>query len=773
MADYEHLPLARSEPVNERRTKAGRGRPRPEHPRQHARELLEGFERGRTQASLLQAGFDPRLLLKLTYEGDPEELRNVPGLDVVSQEERTVVVVFADDNAMNEFQNRLRLIAAGGRATREAVLFAIKAFDTWTPQDRVGATLRHEAFPEEGDGWLDVELWPLELPRHRDAMLEKFTEWCRANAVEVLDTLNRGALVLLRVRTTHAGYRALLHLRDVRAVDLPPKLRVGFELLGVDLAGLAVEGAPAPTAPKIGILDSGIVAGHPLLAPAVGEAASFLPGKGGADEHGHGTMVAGLALYGDVRACIEKRSFVPRFRILSGRITDEHNENLSTLIENEVAKAIQYFSKEYGCRIFNLSVANRRRVYEDGHIGPWASILDDLAREHGVVIVVAAGNFQGTETVPSDWRQEYPRYLFEPEARLLDPAPAVNALTVGSVVRQELSRMGERYPQDVAYQPIARGGEPSPFTRIGPGARGSIKPELVHYGGNWTLDTRVNRPSPSDLGEISTGHNFATGRLFEAEAGTSFAAPKVAHLAAQLLARYPTASANLVRALIVANARVPDQTRTRLDGDESKVRLAAGYGFPNELRTLTSTDTVAELVAEENIPENHTHFFELPIPDSFFTGRGRRRRRITVSLAHAPVVRRSRVEYKASHFEFRLVRARSLQEVSRIFKRTPPSDKIEIAGEIGTLEPKKTIRGKGTVQAATWDIKLTSESRWREPLFAVVTRLVPSWALGLLEQEPYAIVVILDDSANAEARLYAEVRGILEARVQVRPRVRF
>lgn len=319
MADYEHLPLARSEPVNERRTKPGRGGPRPADPSAFAQGLLDALQQGTTQASLLTAGFDPRLLLKLTYEGDPEELRSIPGLDVVSQEEKTAVVVFADDSALREFQTRLGLLVSGRRAKREDVLFAIRAFDSWKPEDRVGSTLRREPFADTGDGWLDVELWPLELPRDRAAMLAKFTEWCTANGIAVLDTLNRGALVLVRVRTTHEGYKALLHHRDVRTVDLPPKLKVGFELLSVDIQSLGIVGEPEPDAPRIGVLDSGIVAGHPLLAPAVGEAASFLPGKNGIDEHGHGTMVAGIALYGDVRACIETRTFAPRFHLLSGR----------------------------------------------------------------------------------------------------------------------------------------------------------------------------------------------------------------------------------------------------------------------------------------------------------------------------------------------------------------------------------------------------------------------------------------------------------------------
>jgi len=75
--------------------------------------------------------------------------------------------------------------------------------------------------------------------------------------------------------------------------------------------------------------------------------------------------------------------------------------------------------------------------------------------------------------------------------------------------------------------------------------------------------------------------------------------------------------------------------------DEVRVRQAVGYGLPDDVRALSSTDRVAGLVAEENIPENHTHFFELPIPQSFYTGKGRRLRRITVALAHTPLVRRS------------------------------------------------------------------------------------------------------------------------------------
>lgn len=772
MAEYEHLPLARSEPVNERRTRPGRGPKKPDDPKKHAHDLLATMERGREQAAQLQAGFDSRLLLKLDYQGDPDELRAIPGLDVVSQEEQAVVVIFATEEALEEFKKRISQVADGRKAKKEDLIYAVKAFDTWTPEDRAGLTLRREPFPKEGDGWLDVELWPMESPHERDSMVATFRRWCAANGVEVLDTLSGTTLVLLRVRTQRAGYEALLTLRDVRALDLPPKLKVGFDLLGTEVSTLAVDGAPNEKAPKIAILDSGIVAGHPLLSPAVGEAASFLPEKSGADEHGHGTMVAGLALYGDVRKCIEEGSFSPRFHILSGRITDENNEGPATLIENKVAEAVGYFAENYGCRIFNLSVADERRVYHGGHVGPWASTLDELARELGVLIVVSSGNFGGTESTPKDWLKDYPGYLLKEDARLLDPAPAINVLTVGSIARQELTPMAERFPRDPADRPVARGKEPSPFTRSGPGSRGSIKPELVHYGGNGAVAARHGSGLVA-LGEISTGREYSAGRLFQAGAGTSFAAPKVAHLAARIMARYPTASANLVRTLITANARIPGGSLSRLSGeDANRARFLVGYGFPDDSRTLASTDAVVGLVAEEEIAENYTHYFELPIPESFYTG-SRRVRQITVALAHTPVVRRSRVEYKASHFEFRVVRAKSLEDVARIFKWTPKDEKVDVEGEVKDFEPKITLRGKGTVQAATWTIKQPAAKRWKDPLFIVVTRRVPGWAQHLLSQERYALAMILDDSVNQEARLYAEVRALLQARAQVRPRVRF
>ncbi|HXH09454.1 MAG TPA: hypothetical protein VNP04_06805 [Alphaproteobacteria bacterium] len=82
--------------------------------------------------------------------------------------------------------------------------------------------------------------------------------------------------------------------------------------------------------------------------------------------------------------------------------------------------------------------------------------LDTLARELGVLFLVPTGNFEGTDILPVDWRIEYPRYLLRPEAALIDPAPALNALTVGSLACWDATFNAQRYRNDPGEQPIAR-----------------------------------------------------------------------------------------------------------------------------------------------------------------------------------------------------------------------------------------------------------------------------------------------------------------------------
>ena len=77
----------------------------------------------------------------------------------------------------------------------------------------------------------------------------------------------------------------------------------------------------ASDGPVLGVIDSGIASSHPLLAPAV-LGAEWVGSLGdGGDQHGHGTLVASLGLYGSLEDGLANPAepVRPRGRLVSVR----------------------------------------------------------------------------------------------------------------------------------------------------------------------------------------------------------------------------------------------------------------------------------------------------------------------------------------------------------------------------------------------------------------------------------------------------------------------
>lgn len=771
---YDHLPLLRLDPVNPRRTRtAFRPIVPPADPQRHAISILDQINQTVEDIEAQEPGFDPRLLLKIEADKlEPEDLESIEGIEVISQEGREILVLFASAEGLNEFQNRLRQISRGETPTRKEIFYAIKGVEGWKPDDRLGPTLLREGIPEQDSFVVDVELWPLIRGPIRNQMLDHFESWIQNVGIEKIDRVNQETIILYRLRVSPESFERLRYFRDVRVIDLPPRYQLSVNIMHTSVGSLTPPPMPSENAPCIAILDSGLATNHPLLSPAIGDAQSFISGLGPEDDSGHGTMVAGLALYGDVEECLRNNSFIPSLRILSGRIFDEKNENPTGFVENQITDAVEYFVRHYNCRIFNLSFGDATKPYRGGHVRGLAAVLDSLAKQYGVLFIVPTGNYGGFES-PTDLREQYPEYLFDDEAQIIDPAPALNVLTVGSLAKQEICRMGQRFPNDPGYQPVARKDQPSPFTRSGPGPRGAIKPEVVEYGGNISIDLRANRvAAPNDLlGEASTGHDFVGGRPFAVDRGTSYAAPRIAHLAGQLLKRYPKLSSDAIRALIVAHSRCPDATRQLFENDESKIFRIVGYGKPEPSAVLDSIESRVTMINEEIIEGETHHFYQIFLPDDFFGGPARRPRRITVALAHTPMVRRTRINYKASRLEFRVVKSSSLEDVIRVFRHTRPEDREKIIPEAGNFRPTGTLRGKGTVQAATWELRQV-DRRWDgQSLYVVVTRTVEPWARTVFDRESYALVVVVEDKSEQQVRYYTQIMEQIQQVVRERVRI--
>ncbi|MGH9160320.1 MAG: S8 family serine peptidase [Vicinamibacteraceae bacterium] len=530
--------------------------------------------------------------------------------------------------------------------------------------------------------------------------------------------------------------------------------------------------APGGSVPAITVLDSGLTAGHPLIGPAVGDAQGFVfPNREPGDQvpSGHGTFVAGLALYGDVEDSIRRGHFVPTLRLLSGKVFNDDGTDQTEFVERSVEEAVRYFLEHYGCRVFNLSYGDSNKVYDGRHLRGLAYTLDRLSRTLNVLFVTASGN-RALNTLPKRPRERYPEYQFEPDGRLLDPGTALNAVTVGGLSRYIATRDAQRHPNHLEDVPVAQIDQPSPITRCGPSIGGAIKPDFVEHAGNVAVD-RLGRPRMGGLGVLSLNSGFAAGHPFCEDVGTSHAAPVVAHKAARLLGELPDASPNLLRALLGAHASWPDACAELLDqhrNQEGRVRLlrAIGYGRIREEALYRSLDHTVTLVAEETIEADRHHFFEIPVPAAWWDG-DRRRRVVSVALAYAPEVRTTRLDYRATRIRFSFVNANGLDDVTAAFRRDPENGIAERSTNRWISSDKRSC---GTLQVSRWRF---GDSITRNRLFVVVTRQDAPWSPVADQAESYALCVVLEDreKAEAEARLYAEVRAVLQARARVRIKV--
>ena len=770
----EHLQLEREVPTTERhRRQDRRPRFRPQDPRQFGRDLAVKFEAAKDRLGEDLQGYDERLLLKIVLRlGETlPDFEAIPGIELVSREDRLIVLAFATGEGIAEVEARLSTLVQDGTVRRAQLLYAIDDFSHWTPGDRTSSALRDEGFPEDEPFILDVELWPQERQDRRDLMLGRFREWLVGNEIELLDTLAQPSLVMVKARCSRKQTEdLLLHHRDVRTVDLPP--RVGFELqtLLTDIGDIQPAALSGDDVPTITVLDSGLTTGHPLVGPAVGDAQGFVFPKHDSHDHvprGHGTFVSGLALYGDMAASIQRGRFVPMLRLFSGKVFKDDGTDQTEFVERSVEEAVRYFLTMYGCRVFNLSYGDLNKVYDGRHLRGLAYTLDRLSRTLDVLFVVSSGN-RTLSSLPKPLRVRYPDYLFDAENRILDPGTALNAVTVGGLAQYEVTFNARRHPNHIEDVTVAQKDHPSPITRCGPSVNGAIKPDFVEYAGNVAID-RLDNPRTQGLGVLSLNSGFATGRPFCEDVGSSYAAPLVAHKAARLLAELPDASPNLLRALLGAHARWPEACVALLDPNnnargQEKLLQAIGYGRVDEEALYRSLDRIVTLIAEEDINVDRHHFFQIPLPDSWWIG-GQRLRSVRVALAYAPETRTTRLDYRATKVRFWLVSADTLDDVTAAFRRNRANGMPERSGNRWISSDK---RSGGTLQVSEWVFRGRVQ---RNRLFIVVSRQDLPWSSVSDQPESYALSVVLSDRERVNANLYAELRAVLQARARVRLQV--
>ncbi|WP_196772591.1 S8 family peptidase [Mycobacterium colombiense] len=768
----------------------------------HATKLEEDAQRSiealRTRKTQ-RPDFDPKLMLRFNLNRRIADDAWIPaGLTLLDSSDRYAAVAFAAREDLQRFLDRLNQYSAGPRerppdkpagpgqdeelpSMFEDFFDAIDEFRPLEPADRVSERLM-QALNEAPDAIneFDVELWFHSDAAVRGDWLDEARSRVRVLGGTWVDEYVgvRAAVVLARVRGNRDIALGIAELDQVSLVDaIPvPALRPD-ELAALQDIGTLPDDIPSPPddAPVVGMIDTGVRAGHPLIRPAIVDVAALDPAFGdqGEDAHGHGTAIAGLLLFGDVLTAISTGKIQAPFWLASVRVLDDEGRPPSdrSWIAS-IAEAIVYLAEELECRVINLSFGDSDSPYRGGKSTPLAAELDTLARRHRLLLVVSAGNIEPQQLIPTATvLATWPRYLTDAGNQIIDPAQSAIALTVGAIVGTDgLTPTAEG--TTLGRAAVGRAPGPAPYTRSGPGVRDAIKPEVVAQGGNWVYDQTTGDLIPDPAVEIvSTTARFPSA-LFGTSVGTSLAAPAVAHIAGRLQATYPGLSANALRALIAQSA-VHDEALlgnlATFDEQEKVVQSLCGYGEPNWERAGTSTSSRVVLYAEDSVRPDSFHIYRLPMTQCFTHIPGPRA--LTVALAFDPPVRHRRFDYLAYEMEFVVVRG---VDIVDLFEIAAAGIDDPEGGKLGEYEiklrPTRTARSKGTLQvgSAIWSTR--PREKFHDDWFIVV-RSLNKWLDPDAPPQPYAITATLMVE-RAEA-LYAELQAEVLVELEARARVQF
>lgn len=521
------------------------------------------------------------------------------------------------------------------------------------------------------------------------------------------------------------------------------------------------------------------------------------------ESRSHGTSMASLIVHGDLSwslgpidtPLIVRPIMKPGPKNFSGRTLEHVPDDVlpADILRTAITRMFEGQRPiAPSVRVVNLSVCDRYRPFS-WSMSAWARCLDWLAFRYGILFIVSSGNcaepipldipkWQMTSANENDRRDAFLAAL--PRTwqvrRLLSPAESINALTVGSVNTDAAGAVSlasgccEPYPTGTVL--------PSPFTRIGPGYRRSVKPDLVNSGGRAVYSEDIASRGPNAVARIrkptrAPGHLVAAPHPSAARqaatvhsVGTSNAAALTTRSALLLHSQViknvlesqqcPTMGRRhqsvLLKALLVHGSSWPadqeafDQVLESLGSDGRQRRnwgsRIFGFGIPDVDRVAYCTDQRASLLGWGDIEPEEACVYQIPLPPSL--SYRREVIRLISTVAWFTPINARHHDYRRAALKVEYPGIRPKQAFGAI-----SNDVDHLSAARGTIYHQVHVGSKAAVFGD-------------DDYMALQINCRPA-AGGLEDSVPYAVVVTLEVGEESDIPIYEEVRARVEIPVSV------
>ena len=629
---YRHILLSNTSTTEKFTSPLGGGSSRPKIPVRdrlaHRNFLLDqldmagrDFEQLKNQRKA--TGIDEDVGITLTFQSEPdfelkfESLEFRPsGIELLSIQKRdrtTYASVFIPDGKLKYFINKIEKYGSEetktGKPKNQPLVDSISEIRKatldclWTDDKKL--------FPQEGKSiWWEV--W-LRAGKDQNNIVTFFRENAHVAGLSLNDEEIRfpDRTVILAYGSTEQMAQSVDLLNCIaevrKAKDTPDifmQMSVVEQREWVDDALKRITPAGSDKI-AICILDTGITRQHPLIEPHLSENdmhaynISWL----NTDNRGHGTEMAGLALYGELVEIFANNEMVNvPYRLESVKILPPHGDNdpkLYGAITSVCISRVEIEAPERK-RIISMAVTapdNRDR----GQPSSWSSKIDSICSgaEDDIrrLMILCAGN--------TDLAQ---RHIY-PDTNMTDgvhdPAQAWNSLCVGAFTEKSFIDSVE-YP---GWNPIAPPGDlsPSSTTSIRWEKQWPIKPDIVFEGGNNAIEpsSALADNGPDSLQLLTT--NFRPyDRLLTISGDTSAATSQAARMAAIIQAEYSELWPETIRALLVHSAEWTPAMKARwkpltTKQDRQNLIRYCGFGVPNLTRAMRSANNALTLIVQDKL----------------------------------------------------------------------------------------------------------------------------------------------------------------------------